>query len=561
MNYRKIIADEIKKNFEIEELEELLEVPQDADMGDFALPCFKLAKTLRKAPPMIAKDISEKFECPFGLARVDVVGGYLNFFIDKSVFIKDTLICASKDRYGSSDEGSGKKVVMDYSSINIAKPFHIGHIMSTSIGNALNRIYKYHGYDAIGINHLGDWGTQFGKLIYAYENWGSKQDVQNRGLDALLDLYIKFHDEADKDNTLDDEGRAWFRRIENGDAYAIELLDWFTDITLTRVKKVYKLLNVEFDYYTGERFYNDKMGRVIDELDDKNLLVESQGARVVKLSDDDSVPPCIIVKNDGATLYSTRDLAAAFYRKKEFDFHKALYIVAYQQNLHFEQWFKVVELMGHDWGKDLEHVNFGMVSLEDGTLSTRKGKIVFLEDVLKKAVARTAEIIAAKNPDLDEKDEVARMVGIGAVVFSVLSQGRIKDVTFSWDRVLNFEGETGPYCQYTYVRCNSLVKRGEEILKQTPDFSALENEEAFKVAKALSRFPVAVKSALDKNEPYLITKSVIDVAKAFNKFYFEHKIIDENKSASSARLLVASSVKNVIKTGLYLIGVETPEKM
>ncbi len=560
MDYKKIIADEIRKNFDIADLEMMLESPQDTKMGDYALPCFKLSKVLRKAPPMIAKDIMEKFETPDGIAKVQVVGGYLNFFIGKSSFINNTIMSASKDRYGSSDEGAGKKVVMDYSSINIAKPFHIGHIMSTSIGNSLNRIYKYCGYEAIGINHLGDWGTQFGKLIYAYENWGSKEDVTARGLDALLDLYIKFHDEAEKDETLDDEGRAWFKRIEDGDEYAIELLDWFTDITLTRVKKVYKLLDVEFDYYTGERFYNDKMDSVIDELDAKNLLVESQGARVVDLGDE-STPPCIIVKKDGTTLYSTRDLAAAFYRKKEFDFHKALYVVAYQQNLHFEQWFKVVELMGYDWGKSLEHVNFGMVSLEDGTLSTRKGKIVFLEDVLAKAVEKTKEIIESKNPDLDEKDDIARMVGIGAVVFSVLSQGRIKDVTFSWDRVLNFEGETGPYAQYTYVRCNSLVSRGADILKTTPDFSALDNDEAFIVAKALSKFPVAIKSALDKNEPYFITKSVIEVAKAFNKFYFEHKIIDENESASCARLMVASAVKNVIKTGLYLIGVETPEKM
>jgi arginyl-tRNA synthetase len=560
MNYIKIISDEIQKHFEIDDLASMLEVPQDDSMGDFALPCFKLARFLKKAPPMIASEIAEKFEAPTGIEKVEVKGGYLNFFIDKRRFIKDTLTAASLDRYGSSDEGKGKKVVMDYSSINIAKPFHIGHIMSTSIGNALNRIYTYLGYEAIGINHLGDWGTQFGKLIYAYETWGSKSDVQTRGLDALLALYIKFHDEAENDDALNDKGRAWFKRIEDGDIYAIELLDWFTDITLTRVKKIYKQLDVEFDYYTGERFYNDKMDSVISELEDKQLLIESEGAMVVDTKDE-KIPPCIIVKKDGTTLYSTRDLAAAFYRKKEFDFYKALYVVAYQQNLHFQQWFKVVELMGYDWSKSLEHVNFGMVSLEGGTLSTRKGNIVFLEDVLTQAVEKTKEIIEAKNPDLENKEQIAKKVGVGAIVFSVLSQGRIKDVTFSFDRVLNFEGETGPYTQYTYVRCNSLVKRGKEMLSASPDFSALENEEAFKVAKALSNFPTAIKSALDKNEPYLVTKSVIDVAKAFNKFYFEHKIIDENIEKSCARLMVANSVKNVIKTGLYLIGVETPEKM
>jgi arginyl-tRNA synthetase len=562
MDYKKIIANEISKSFDVDksDLEVMLEVPSDEAMGDYALPCFKLAKFFKKAPPIIANDIFEKFESPEEIEKHEVKGGYLNFFINKNIFIKSVLDDSSKIGYGGSKDGAGKKIVIDYSSINIAKPFHIGHIMSTSIGNSLYRIYNHHGYEAIGINHLGDWGTQFGKLIYAYEKWGSKEDVDKRGIDSLLDLYIKFHDESEKDTSLDDEGRAWFKKIEDGDEYAVSLLDWFTDITLKRVKKIYDQLGVKFDYYTGERFYNDKMTPVIDELDNKNLLIESEGARVVDL-EQFNLPPCIIVKTDGTTLYSTRDLAAAFYRKETFDFEKALYVVAYQQNLHFKQWFKVVGLMGYEWENKLEHINFGMVSLEDGTLSTRKGKIVFLEDVLNKAVEKTAEIIETKNPELEDKYEVAKKVGIGAVVFSVLSQGRIKDVTFSWDRVLNFEGETGPYMQYTYVRCNSLIQRGSYALNENPDYSALNSEEAFKTAKAISKFPNAVKTALDKNEPYLVTKSIIDIAKAFNKFYFEHKIIDEDKAKSAARLSLAKSVKSVIKIGLYLIGVETPEKM
>ncbi|MEX1308646.1 MAG: arginine--tRNA ligase, partial [Eubacteriales bacterium] len=489
-----------------------------------------------------------------------VIGAYLNFFIDPVAFIKSVVIEGAEEGYGSSDEGQGKNICIDYSSINIAKPFHVGHIMSTSIGNALYRIYNYRGYNAIGINHLGDWGTQFGKLCYAYEAWGNKEDIEKRNIDALLALYVKFHTEADKDDSLNDAAREWFKRIENGDQYAVSLLDWFTDITLKRVNKVYDLMGVKFDYYTGERFYNDKMTPIVDELEDKGLLTESQGARVVDL-EEYNMPPCIIMKNDGTTLYATRDLAAAFYRKKTFDFYKALYVVAYQQNLHFNQWFKVVGLMGYEWEKDLEHVNFGMVSLVDGTLSTRKGRVVFLEDVLNKACEKTAEIIDTKNPNLENKEKIAKQVGVGAVVFSVLSQGRIKDITFDWDRVLNFEGETGPYMQYTAVRCNSLLTRGEDLLDVAPDYSALNNDEAFKTAKALGRFPSAIENALAKSEPYLITRNVIDVAKAFNKFYFEHKIIDDDKAASAARLALAKAVKNVITTGLYLIGVETPEKM
>ena len=562
MDYKKIIAQEISRHIDVDEntLADMIEIPADETNGDFALPCFKLAKTLKKALPAIAADIVSRFEKPQAILKCEAAGGYLNFFVDPVVFITGVLSEAENSAYGSGDEGNGKTVVIDYSSINIAKPFHIGHILTTVIGNALYRIYRFRGYESVGINHLGDWGTQFGKLIYAYENWGSQDDVDARGIDALLDLYVRFHDEAEKDDRLNDEGRAWFKKIEQGDEYAVSLLDWFTDITLTRVKKIYEILGVTFDYYTGERFYNDKMQTVIDELEDKNLLVESEGAKVVNL-DAFNLPPCLIVKADGTTLYATRDLAAAFYRKKTFNFDKALYVVAYQQNLHFQQLFKVLALMGYDWAADMEHVNFGMVSLEDGTLSTRKGNVVFLEDVLNKACEKTLAIIESKNPDLEDKEAVSKIVGIGAVVFGVLSQGRIKDVTFSWDRVLNFEGETGPYVQYTYVRCNSLINRGKDYVNEMPDFSVLNNDEAFKTAKALSAFPFAVQSALEKNEPYLITRNIIEIAKAFNKYYFEHKIIDDNPAASAARLLLARCVQNVIKTGLYLIGIDTPEKM
>jgi arginyl-tRNA synthetase len=376
----------------------------------------------------------------------------------------------------------------------------------------------------------------------------------------MLELYVRFHDEAEKDESLNEEGRAWFKKIEDGDSEALEIFNWFKELTLKEVSVIYDMLGVHFDSYAGESFYNDKMQPVIDELKAKNMLELSEGAYVVRLGDD--LPPCIVLKSDGATLYSTRDLAAAFYRKKTYDFDKCLYVVAYQQNLHFKQWFKVVEMMGYDWAKDLEHVAFGMVSLEDGTLSTRKGKVVFLQDVLNKAIEKTLSIIKEKSPNLENKEEVAKAVGVGAVVFDTLSSARIKDITFSFDRVLNFDGETGPYVQYTHARCASLLRRVEfDWAAAEKDYTALDNTEAFAVAKLLYAFPETVQKACEKNEPYLVTRHTIELAKAMNRFYYEHRIIDDNKALTAARLELTACVKQVIKTGLWLIGVESPDRM
>lgn len=564
MDFKCSIAGLIGKctGMDTEELNGMLEIPPGETMGDYALPCFKLAKALKKAPQAIAQDLKDRLEKPAYISEIRVTGGYLNFFLNRVRFIETVLkdIDAAKEKYGSSKEGNGKTVCIDYSSINIAKPFHIGHLLTTVIGHSLYRIYSILGYRCVGINHLGDWGTQFGKLITAYKKWGSRDDIEKTGINAMLVLYVKFHDEAEKDPTLEDEARAWFKKIEDGDEEAISIFNWFKDITLKEVKRVYDILDIQFDSYAGESFYNDKMQPVIDELRLKNLLQFSEGAYVVDLGEE--IPPCIILKSDGATLYSTRDLAAAFYRKKAYDFDKCLYVVAYQQSLHFKQWFKVVEKMGYPWAKDLIHVAFGMVSLEDGTLSTRKGKVVYLEDVLKKAVQKTLAIIEEKNPDIPDKEETAKAIGVGAVVFHVLYSNRIKDMVFSWDRALNFDGETGPYVQYTHVRCNSVLKRAGSVYKGAKvDFSALDNPQAFAVVKLLYAFPAVIADAALKNEPSLITRFLIDLAQAFNKYYFDIRIIDDDREKTAGRLKMTECVKSVLHTGLYLIGVKSVDQM
>ena len=564
MDYKQALINAVAKAAQIpaEEILSLIEIPADTAMGDYAFPCFRLAKQLRKAPQMIAADISAKLEKPDFIAEVQVVGAYINFYLNKQRYIEEALRDVEKQdgSFGSSNLGQGKTVCIDYSSINIAKPFHIGHLSTTVIGNSLYRIYGFLGYKPVGINHLGDWGTQFGKLIAAYKKWGSREDIEENAITAMLELYVRFHDEAEKNESLNEEGRAWFKKIEDGDAEALEIFNWFKELTLREVSVIYDMLGVSFDSYAGESFYNDKMQPVIDELKEKNMLELSEGAYVVRLGED--LPPCIVLKSDGATLYSTRDLAAAFYRKKTYDFDKCLYVVAYQQNLHFKQWFKVVEMMGYDWAKDLEHVAFGMVSLEDGTLSTRKGKVVFLQDVLSKAIEKTLSIIKEKSPNLENKEEVAKAVGVGAVVFDTLSSARIKDITFSFDRVLNFDGETGPYVQYTHARCASLLRRAEfDWAAAEKDHTALDNTEAFAVAKLLYAFPETVQKACEKNEPYLVTRYTIELAKAMNRFYYEHRIIDDNEEQTAARLELTACVKQVIKTGLWLIGVQAPDRM
>ncbi len=564
MDIKQNIAKTIAANVgaDAAELCEWLETPPNPDMGDVAFPCFKLAKTMRKAPNMIAASLAPALGEINGISRIEPMGGYINFFADKTSFARTTLerVLDEGARYGGSDVGSGKTVCLDYSSINIAKPFHIGHLSTTAIGNALRRIYDHLGYKTVSINHLGDWGTQFGKMILAYKLWGDKETVEKGGVRAMMQLYVRFHDEAEKDDSLNDSARAWFKRIEQHDPEAVEIFEWFKAITLKEVGKTYDLLGIKFDSYAGESFYEDKMQPVIDELREKHLLKVDNGASIVDLSEY-SMPPCLILRSDGATLYATRDLAAAIYRKNTYDFDKLLYVVAYQQSLHFKQIFKVLELMGKDWVKDCVHVSFGMVSLTDGTLSTRHGRVVFLEDVLNAAIEKTLDVIKEKSPDLEDKETVARQIGVGAVVWGVVYNGRIKDIVFSWDKALNFDGETGPYAQYTHARCCSVLRKSGGYDRAKINYSALSDEASSALVKAIAEFPADVSEAAEKYEPYIISRSVINVCSCFNKFYYDNRIMDENEGVRNARLALTDAARNVIKTGLYLVGLEAPEKM
>lgn len=567
MDFKGYIADKINEAMEIvfgqtmEGVAGFLETPPNPEMGDFAFPCFKLSKALRMGPPVIAGKLQSALASDEIIDHVECVGGYLNFFLHKTGYAQSIVekVLEQKEKYGSSDEGQGRVICIDYSSINIAKRFHIGHLSTTMIGNALYKIYEHLGYKCVGINHLGDWGTQFGKMIAAYLKWGNKEEVEKNGVDALTALYVRFHQEAEKDPSLEDEGRLWFKKIEDNDPKATEIFNWFKEITLKDAQRVYDMLGVQFDSYAGESFYNDKMQPIIDELREKGLLVESQGAYVVDL-EEDNMPPCLILKKDGATLYATRDIAAAFYRKKTYHFYKDLYVVAYQQNLHFKQWFKVVEKMGYEWSKDLEHVPFGMVSYEGRALSTREGYVVYLDELLNRAVEKAREIIEEKSPNLPDKDKVARQVGIGAVVFFDLFNNRIKDIDFRWDRALNFDGETGPYVQYTHARCCSLLAKAGELDAEA-DYAALENPAAQEVVRTLERFPEVVSEACHRNEPSLVTRYTVELASNFNRFYYENRILTEDAAQSKARANLTAATASCLRTALSLIGVEAPEKM
>ncbi len=540
-----------------------LEIPPQKEMGDYAFPCFKLSRALRMGPPQIASTLAGAIG-ENDLARAQQLGGYLNFFLQRDNFAQKTLetVLEAGESYGSGDEGNGKTICLDYSSINIAKRLSIGHISTTMLGHSMARIYRFLGYKTVGINHLGDWGTQFGKMIYAYKTWGSKDAVEEQGVAELTRLYVKFHEEAEKDPSLEDEGRRWFKAIEDGDEEALSLFNWFKELTLREVMPVYDLLGVEFDSYAGESFYEDKMAAVVDELREKNLLTLSEGASVVDLDEETTgMPPCLILKSDGGTIYATRDIAAALYRKKTYDFDKCLYVVAYQQDLHFRQLFKVIEKMGYEWAKDMVHVSFGMISYEGQSLSTRKGRTLLLQDALNTAIEKARAIIEEKNPNLENKDEVARQVGIGALVYADLQNGRIKDIDFCWDRVLSFEGETGPYVQYTHARCCSALRKAEGLEAVEPDYSALSDDFAQELLRQLSRFPETVREAANRYEPSIITRAVTELCKAYNKFYYENRIIVDEAPVREARVRLTKAVKNTIKTGLYLIGMEAPERM
>lgn len=564
MDFKAEIASAIAQTLDIDKNDvlEAVEIPPDKAMGDYAYPCFRLAKVLRKAPPLIAADLAEKIQLPSFVKEVKVVGAYLNFFTDKSVFAETIIskVFAEKESYGKSKEGEGKNIVIDYSSPNIAKPFHVGHLRSTVIGNAIYKIYEFLGYNCVGINHLGDWGTQFGKLITAYKMWGNAEAVEKDGISELMRIYVKFHEEAEKDPSLNDTARAWFVKMQDGDEEAISLWKWFKDISLKEFERVYKTLDVSFDSYAGESFYNDKMAAVVEELKEKNLLKESNGAMIVDL-EDAKMPPCLIIRSDGGTLYATRDITAALYRKKTYDFEKCIYVTAIDQNLHFAQWFKVIEKMGYDWYKNLVHVPFGLVSLESGKLSTRKGNVVLMEDLLSEAVKKTAAIIEEKNPALPNKEEVAKEVGIGAVIFDDLYNGRIKDIVFSWEKMLSFEGETGPYVQYTNARACSVLRKAEEEADGNVDFSLLTDDVTVEVIKLIASFNDKVKDAAERYEPSVVSRYLVDLAQAFNKFYHDNSILNAEENTRKARLAVVKAVSLVLTSGLALLGIKAPEQM
>ena len=557
-----ILAENINE-MEKEEIDSLIEIPKKPEMGDYAFPCFKLAKVYRKSPAIIAEEIknniSEKNYDIF--SGIENVGGYINFFLAKEQFAKQIMEKIDQEDFGSSDLGSGKTVCIDYSSPNVAKNFHVGHLRTTIIGNSLYKIYTKLGYHVERINHLGDWGTQFGKLIVAYKKWGSKEEVEKNGISELMKIYVKFHEEAEKDDSLNDQAREWFVKMEQGDEEALSIWQWFKDISLIEYKRIYKLLGMDFDHFTGESFYRDKTADVIDKLTEKNLLVESEGAKIVPL-DDYNMVPCLIMKKDGSSIYATRDLAALFYRKNTYHFDKCIYVTGLEQKLHFAQVFKVIELLGYDWYDQLVHVPYGLVSMEGGKLSTRSGNVIYAEEILHESINKIFEIIEEKNPDLKDKETVARQVGIGAILFNDLYNQRIKDVVFNWDKILNFDGETGPYVQYTYARCASIFRKvGIVDIPDDIDYSILTDETTMNLLKDIQRFPNIIKDAADRYEPFMISRFAVSVAQHFNKFYHDCQINVSEENVKFARLKVVAVTMKVIKDALDLLGIECPEQM
>lgn len=565
MEFKQKIAEiftNIDAELTLDEALQMIEIPPNQEMGDYAVPCFRFAKKYKKSPAAIATEIIEKIGNVEEFEKIVNVGPYVNFFVDKVHFVEKTLKEAyeKENTFGNNNIGKGKTVIVEFSSPNIAKPFHIGHIRTTVIGNAIYKIYTYLGYNTVAINHLGDYGTQFGMLISAYKKWGNKEEIEANPIPELLKLYVRFNKEAEADESLRDEARYWFKELESGNQEAQELWTWFREVSLKEFSRVYDMLGIKFDSYAGESFYSDKMPAVIEELEQKHLLKESEGARIVELGEY-GMTDAVLAKSDGSTLYATRDIAAAIYRKKTYDFYKNIYVVGAPQKLHFEQWKKVIELMGYDWANDCIHVMFGTVSLEDGALSTRNGRVVFLEDVLKKAIDKTREIIEARNPELEDKEQVAKQVGIGAVIFQELFNTRIKDYMFSWEKTLSFEGETGPYVQYTYARSCSVLRKADVDITEDVDYSILTDKTAFAVIKRLDAFKDALMSAHDRYEPYFITRYVVGLAQDYNRFYHECPILVDDVKVKKARLLLTKTVNNVIKISLGLLGIETPEKM
>ena len=567
INFKNIIAKEISKitNIEINEISKFIEVPKESENGDYAFPCFKLAKTLKKSPNLIADDLKLNINIPENIIeKIEVVGGYLNFFINKETLATEILSEVTKtENYGKSNIGEGKNIVIDYSSPNIAKTFHIGHLRTTVIGAALYNIYKYLGYNVTGINHIGDYGTQFGKLIEGYKRWGSEYNLDKNPIEKLTEIYVRISNLCKEDENVLEECRNNFKKLEDGDKECVELWTKFKDLSLKEFQKVYDILGIKFDSWNGEAFYTDKMQEVIDLLQKSGKLIESQGARIIDL-EEYGMAPCLIQKSNGSSTYATRDLAAILYRARTYDYDKALYVTSYEQTLHFKQVFQVAKLLGLDkkYTDGLEHISYGMVLLETGKMSTRDGNVVKLEDLLNEAIERAKEIINEKNPKLKNKDEIAKKVGVGAVVFNDLSNNRVKDEIFNWDRILSFQGETGPYLQYTYVRTKSIIEKAGGLPSfENIDKKYLLEDSANKILKILYNFEKTLIQVTEKNEPCILSRYLIDLAKAYSNFYNENKIITEDKKIQNTRIFLTYATGNVLKIGAKLLGMEMPDRM
>lgn len=563
-DFKEIIAKEIENKdigLSFEDIYKLIEIPPQDNMGDFSFPCFTLAKTMRKNPAIIAKDLAEKIDLE-GFEKIENLNAYLNFYVDRKVFEEEILkeILEKKEKYGSSDKGAGKNIVIDFSSVNIAKPFHIGHIRSTVIGDALRNIHNFLGYNTIASNYIGDYGTQFGTMIAAYKLWGDEEKLRKNPIKELLNLYVRYNKEAAEDEKMMNDARAEFKNLESGEEEATRLWKHFKDISFNEFDRVYKMLDIDFDNYNGESYHSEFIPAVIEELKEKNLLVESDGAYIIDLSDYD-LPPSIIIKSNGSSAYITRDIATAINRKKVYDFDENLYVVATQQNLHFQQLKAILEKMGYDFYKECIHVPFGMVSLKDQTLSTRKGQVVFLEDVLNKAIDKTKEIMETRDSQIEDVEETSKIVGIGAVKFQELYNNRIKDYVFDWDEVLNFDGETGPYVQYTYARAKSVLRKADFSEVKTKDFTKISSDEEFALVKSLANFKDVVIKACEKYEPSLITRHTTEIAKNFNKFYNACQINVDDDKLKEERLALTYATSIVIKTALGLLGIKTVEQM
>ena len=547
-----------------EELMKTMEIPPEEKMGDLALPCFAMAKKMRKNSMQIATELVEKLneqKDELGIEKVESVGAYCNIHLKRDLFVEKCFESLQKDKYGVSQIGAGKTVCMDYSSPNIAKNFHVGHLRTTLIGNSLYKIYQKLGYDVVRINHLGDWGTQFGKLIVAYKKYSSKEEVKEKGIEELLRIYVKFENESKKNESLIVEAREWFVKMEQNDPEALEIWNWFKDISMVEFERIYDLLGISFDSYLGESFYRDKVPALVEKLKEMELLVESQGAQVIDLEKYD-MPPCLITKSDGGSIYHSRDIAAILYRKEKYNFEKCLYVTGLEQALHFKQIFTAIEVMGYDWSDGLIHVPYGLVSLAGEKLSTRGGNIIYAEDILNEAIERAHNAIIEKNPSLVDKDATAKKVGVGAIIFHDLFNQRIKNVDFSWKEVLNFDGTTGPYAQYTYARAKSVLRKaGKTVEAGEVDYATLTDDVTYNLVKVLAGYEDAVLNAAEKNEPSVVARYVISLATAFNKFYHDCTILQAEEKEKKARLMLTDMVQKILCEACGLLGMECPEEM